>query len=196
MKKSSMYLLLASLFAICFLPISAFAHMGVGQTTGFIAGFRHPLGGADHLLAMIAVGLWAAQMGGRAIWAVPGAFVSMMIVGGALGMYGISVPYIEEGILVSVLIPGVLIAGAFKFSLPISGILVGVFAVFHGHAHGTEMPTAIGAVSYSAGFALATALLHAAGILAGIGLQKLNIEKTTRFAGCAITLGGIYLAVA
>lgn len=190
-----MYLLLTSLFAICFLPISAFAHTGVGQTSGFIAGFSHPLGGVDHLLAMIAVGLWAAQMGGRAVLIVPGAFVSMMIVGGVLGMSGIHVPYIEEGILVSVFVLGILIAGAFRLPLVISGILVGVFAVFHGHAHGAEIPIAIGAVSYSASFALATALLHAVGILAGIGLRKLNIEKITRFAGCAIALGGIYLAV-
>jgi urease accessory protein len=144
---------------------------------------------------MMAVGLWAAQMGGRAAWAVPGAFVSMMVAGGVLGISGIQVPFIEEGILVSVLVLGVLIAGAFRFPLVMSGILVGIFAVFHGHAHGAEMPIAIGAVSYSAGFALATALLHAAGILAGIGLRKLDIEKLTRLAGCAITLGGAYLAV-
>lgn len=191
MKKLPMHLLLATLCAICFLPISAFAHTGVGQTSGFIAGFSHPVGGADHLLAMIAVGLWAAQMGVRAVLAMPGAFVSMMIVGGVLGMSGVHVPYIEEGILISVLVLGVLIAGAFRLPLAISGILVGIFAVFHGHAHGAEMPIAIGAVSYSAGFALATALLHAVGILAGMGLQK----KITRFAGCAIALSGIYLAV-
>ena len=195
MKKSSMHLLLTSLFAICFLPIPAFAHTGVGQTSGFIAGFSHPIGGADHLLAMIAVGLWAAQMGGRAVWVVPSTFVSMMIVGGVLGMSGVPVPYIEEGILVSVLVLGVLIAGAFRLPLVISGILVGVFAVFHGHAHGAEMPVAIGAISYSAGFVLATALLHVVGILSGIGLQKLNVDKVTRFAGCAIAASGIYLAV-
>lgn len=195
MKKLSMHLLLTALCAICLLPISALAHTGTGQSTGFSAGFIHPAGGTDHLLAMLAVGLWAAQMGGRAAWAVPGTFVSMMIAGGVLGMSGVHMPYMEAGIVVSVLVLGVLIAGAFKLPLVISGMVVGIFAVFHGHAHGAEMPIAVGAVSYSAGFALATALLHAAGILAGTGLRKLNIEKITRFAGGAIALGGIYLAV-
>lgn len=195
MKKLSMHLFLTALCAIFLLPISALAHTGAGQSTGFSAGFIHPAGGADHLLAMLAVGLWAAQMGGRAAWAVPGAFVSMMVAGGVLGISGVHVPYIEAGILVSVLVLGVLIAGAFRLPLAISGILVGIFAVFHGHAHGAEMPIAVGAIAYSAGFALATALLHAAGILAGTGLRKLDIEKITRFAGGAIALGGIYLAV-
>lgn len=195
MKKLSMHLLLTALCAICLLPVSALAHTGAGQSTGFSVGFIHPAGGTDHLLAMLAVGLWAAQMGGRAAWAVPGAFVGMMIAGGVLGMSGVHVPYLEAGILVSVLVLGVLVAGAFKLPLAIGGMLAGIFAVFHGHAHGAEMPIAVGAVSYSAGFALATALLHAAGILAGTGLRKLNIEKITRFAGCGIALGGIYLAV-
>ena len=111
MKKLSMPLLLTTLCALCLLPISALAHTGVSQTTGFIAGFVHPIGGADHLLAMMAVGLWAAQMGDRAAWAVPGTFVSMMIAGGVLGISGIQVSYVEEGILVSVLVLGALIAG-------------------------------------------------------------------------------------
>lgn len=195
MKEPSMRLLLTVMCTICMLPISAFAHTGVGHPTGFAAGFGHPVGGADHMLAMIAVGLWAAQMGGRALWAVPGTFVAMMMVGGVLGISGVHIPYIEAGILVSVLVLGVMIAGAFKFPLAVSGVLVGIFAVFHGHAHGAEMPMAIGAVSYSAGFALATALLHAVGILAGTGLQRLNIERLARMAGYGIAFGGIYLAV-
>lgn len=195
MIRSSMQLFLAILFAICLIPISALAHTGVGVTTGFGSGFSHPIGGADHLLAMVAVGLWAAQMGGRAIWVVPSVFVTVMILGGVLGVSGVPVPYIEEGILVSVLIFGVLVAGAFHFSLSLSGLIVGIFAVFHGHAHGTEMPLAIGAVSYSLGFALATAFLHGVGIVAGVGVRKLKIENIVRFAGGAIALSGIYLAV-
>lgn len=195
MKKLSMHLLLTAICAICLLPVSALAHTGAGPSAGFSAGFIHPAGGTDHLLAMLAVGLWAAQMGGRAAWAVPGTFVGMMIAGGVLGMSGVHVPYLEAGILVSVLVLGVLIAGAFKLPLAISGMLVGIFAMFHGHAHGAEMPIAVGAVAYSSGFALATALLHAAGILAGTYLRKLDIEKITRFAGGGIALGGIYLAV-
>lgn len=192
------YLRLSQLLpgAMSLLPVSVLAHTGVGETTGFGSGFNHPIGGADHLLAMVAVGLWAVQMGGRAIRVVPGAFVTLMICGGIFAISGIHVPYVEEGILVSVLALGVLIAAAFRFPLAASAAIVGIFAVFHGHAHGTEMPLAIGAVSYSLGFALATALLHAVGMAGGIILQKMNIEKAIRFAGGAIALSGIYLAMA
>ena len=192
MNKQALLKILSLLFL---LPGVAIAHTGVGETTGFVHGFSHPTGGADHLLAMVAVGLWAAQIGGRALWVVPSTFVILMILGGALGFSGISVPFIEEGILVSVLVLGVLIAGAFKFPVIFSALIVGFFSLFHGHAHGTEMPVAIGAASYSIGFALATAMLHTAGIASGIILQKINLEKVNRFAGGAIALSGIYLAV-
>lgn len=195
MKQPTKSLLLVAC-ALCLLPFPAMAHTGIGHTTGFAAGFTHPVSGADHMLAMVAVGLWAAQMGGRAVWAVPAAFVAMMMVGGALGMSGISVPFIEQGILASVLVLGALIAGAFRFPVVLSSILVGIFAVFHGHAHGAEMPVAIGAISYSSGFALATALLHVVGIAAGVGVQKFNNGGIARVAGCAIALGGVYLTVA
>lgn len=194
MKKLPLSLSLTAICAMCLLPMSASAHTGVGQTAGFSAGFMHPVSGLDHLLAMIAVGIFAAQIGGRAAWVVPGAFIGMMVAGGALGMSGVQIPYIEAGILASVLVLGGLIAGAFRLPLVFSGILVGIFALFHGQAHGAEMPVALDAVSYSAGFALATASLHATGNLAGIGLRKLNLEKITRFAGCAIAFGGIWQA--
>lgn len=158
-------------------------------------GFGHPIDGADHLLAMVAVGLWAAQIGGRALWAVPCTFVGVMILGGVLGFTGVPVPFIEEGILVSILILGVLIAGAFRFPLIYSTLVVGFFAVFHGHAHGAEMPATIGAGSYTVGFALATAMLHAAGIGLGMLMQKTNLHTVTRFAGGAVALSGIYLAM-
>lgn len=173
----------------------ALAHTGVGETAGFMHGFRHPIGGTDHLLAMAAVGLWAAQIGGRALWVVPCIFVGVMILGGVLGFSGAPIPFIEEGISVSVLILGVLIAGAFRFSLLHSALIVGFFAVFHGHAHGAEMPATIGAGSYTVGFALATAMLHAAGMGLGILMQKTNLHIVTRFAGGAVALGGIYLAI-
>ncbi|NOQ52248.1 MAG: hypothetical protein GQ578_08560 [Desulfuromonadaceae bacterium] len=196
MKKNVYAISLVILSAICLMPLSALAHTGVGGTTGFGSGFGHPIGGADHLLAMLAVGLWAAQMAGRAIWAIPSAFVIVMILGGILGISGIPAPYVEEGILLSVLVLGILIATAFKFPLAISALIVGIFAVFHGHAHGTEMPLAIGGLSYSIGFSIATVLLHAFGIAIGVALQKLNIEKVVRFAGGAIAISGIYLALA
>jgi urease accessory protein len=193
--KKGFQLGLLVLSVIAFFPVSAFAHTIIGPTTGFGAGFSHPFGGFDHLLAMFAVGLWAAQMGGRATWAVPGAFVSLMIFGGVLAICGIHLPYVEAGILASVMVMGILIAAAFKFPVVVSAVIVGMFAVFHGHAHGAEMPLAMGAVSYSLGFALATALLHCAGIAGGIVLQKTNVEKVTRFAGAAIAISGVYLAV-
>jgi urease accessory protein len=176
-------------------PSIALAHTGVGETAGFMYGFAHPIGGADHLLAMVAVGLWAAQIGGRALWAVPCTFVGVMMLGGALGFSGVLVPFIEEGILVSVLVLGVLIAGAFRFPLLYSTLIVGCFAVFHGHAHGAEMPATFGVGSYTVGFVLATAMLHAAGMGLGILMQKTNLHSITRFAGGAVAISGIYLAM-
>lgn len=177
------------------LPGIAFAHTGVGETTGFMHGFSHPIGGADHMLAMIAVGLWAAQIGGRALWVVPGTFVGVMVLGGIFGFTGVPVPFVEEGILVSILILGILIAGAFKVPLIYSSLIVGLFAIFHGHAHGAEMPESISAASYAVGFALATAMLHLAGIGLGVLMQKANLQSVSRFAGSAIALSGIYLAI-
>lgn len=182
-------------FLLLFLPGVAFAHTGVGETTGFMHGFTHPIGGADHLLAMFAVGLWALQIGGRALWAVPCTFVAVMILGGILGFSGVTVPFIEAGILISLLIFGVLIAGAFKLPLVYSICIVGFFAIFHGHAHGAEMPATIAVTSYIVGFALATAILHLAGISLGMLLQKTNLQTVNRLAGGAIALSGIYLAI-
>ncbi len=178
-----------------FLPGLALAHTGVGETTGFMHGIGHPVGGADHLLAMVAVGLWAAQIGGRALWVVPCTFVGVMIFGGVLGFSGVSLPFIEEGILISVLILGVLIAGAFKLPLAFSALIVGFFAIFHGYAHGAEMPLLITAASYTLGFALATAALHLAGIGLGLLMPKINLPAANRFAGGAIALSGVYLAI-
>lgn len=187
---------LATLGALSLLPASVFAHTGMGATMGFVSGFSHPLGGADHLLVMVAVGLWAAQRRGTAVWALPGAFVAAMIVGSVLALSAVHVPYVQAGILVSVLLLGVLIAAAFKLSLAASVIMVAIFAVFHGHAHGAEMPLAMSAVSYTAGFALGTALLHAAGIASAMLLQRLHVETAVRLAGSAIGLGGVYLVLA
>ncbi len=179
-----------------FLPGIALAHTGVGETTGIMHGFTHPIGGVDHLLAMVAVGLWAAQIGGRALWVVPCTFVGVMIIGGILGFTGVPVPFIEQGILLSVLILGVLIAGAFRLPLMYSAFIVGVFALFHGHAHGAEMPALMAAASYTVGFAVATALLHLVGIGLGMFVSRIELPSVSRFAGGAIALGGVYLAVA
>ena len=140
MKKSTLRVYLATLTGLFLLPATALAHPGhTGMDSmGFAHGFSHPFTGVDHILAMLAVGLWAAQLGGRAIWAVPTAFVSLMLVGGALGVSGVSMPFIEQGILASILVLGVLIAGAFKLPVTISASLVGMFALFHGVAHGSQ----------------------------------------------------------
>ena len=187
---------ISKLIVLClFLPGTALAHPGVGAATGFMHGFSHPISGADHLLAMVAVGLWASQIGGRALWAVPCTFVGVMVLGGVLGATGVAVPFVEEGILVSILILGVLIAGAFKLPLVYSSLIVGLFAIFHGHAHGAEMPASTEAASYAAGFAVATAMLHVAGIGLGMLLQKTNLQLISRVAGGAIALSGVYLAI-
>ncbi|MCF7971015.1 MAG: HupE/UreJ family protein [Methylococcaceae bacterium] len=177
-------------------PSLALAHTGVGETTGVMHGFGHPIGGVDHMLAMVAVGLWAAQIGGRALWVVPCTFIGVMALGGILGFSGLTVPFVEEGILVSILILGILIAGAFKLPLVYSSLIVGIFAIFHGYAHGAEMPASISAASYAVGFALATAMLHVVGIGLGILMQKTNLQTVNRFAGGAIALSGVYLAIA
>ncbi|MEJ2501048.1 MAG: HupE/UreJ family protein [Campylobacterales bacterium] len=175
---------------------SLFAHTGVGTTAGFSAGFMHPIGGLDHVLAMVAVGLWAAQMGGRALWAVPAAFVGMMLVGGTLGISGVGIPFIEMGIIASVVVLGLLIAGGIKTPVAAGMAIVGAFAIFHGHAHGTEMPVNAAGLMYMAGFVAATALLHAGGIAAGIGLGRVKVERVVRMGGGAIAAGGLLLALA
>ena len=137
------------LAALLLAPTLAHAHTGVGDTSGFAHGFGHPLTGLDHLLAMIAVGLWAAQIGGRALWAVPLTFVSIMAVGGALGIAGVPVPFVEQGIATSVLLLGLLIAFAVRMPLGFSVPLVALFAICHGHAHGAEMVASVSGLTYA-----------------------------------------------
>jgi urease accessory protein len=188
--------MMRKILALSFLtPALALAHTGAGETAGWVQGFSHPLGGADHLLAMVAVGLWAAQLGGRALWAVPAAFVAAMMLGGLLGISGVPIPFIEQGILSSVLVLGVLIACAFRLPLRYGSLLVALFALFHGHAHGAEIPALAAAGAYTFGFALATALLHAAGIGLGLLARTTSMQAATRLAGAAIALSGLYLAI-
>lgn len=149
------------------------------------AGFVHPFTGLDHLLAMLAVGLWAAQLGGRWTWAVPAAFVGSMALGGTLGFAGVSLPFAEPMIAASVLVLGLAIAMRVRFRWPALA-LVGVFAVFHGVAHGAEMPAEASRLLYAAGFVLSTALLHAA----GVGLGAL---PRARWAGVPVALAGLWL---
>lgn len=148
----------------------AYAHVGIGTTSSFTAGFMHPLSGLDHMSVMIAVGLWAALKGGKALLAWPAAFVGVMLVGGVLGMLHMPLPFVEPGILASVVALGLLVALAIDLPVSAGVAIIGLFALFHGHAHGTEVPENAGGLEYMAGFAIATAALHATGIAAGLGL--------------------------
>jgi len=170
--------------AIAFAPALAQAHPGHGPAANFTHGFAHPMMGLDHVLAMLAVGLWAAQLGGRASWLVPAAFVSVMTAGAGLGMSGVHIPLVEQGIIASVLVLGLLIATAARLPLVASAGLVGVFALFHGVAHGTEMPASASGFAYAGGFALATAMLHIVGLFAA----KSTRVEWVRFAGAAIAV--------
>ena len=139
-------------------PTAALAHTGVGDTSGFMHGFTHPLGGLDHQLAMILVGIFAYQLGGRALWLVPLTFVGIMALGGFLGIAGIPVPFIEIGIALSVIVLGAIVAFGVKVPVAAAMGIVGLFAIFHGHAHGSEMPMDASGLEYGLGFMLATAL--------------------------------------
>jgi urease accessory protein len=177
------------------LPALAHAHPGhEGHelTWSFNGGFAHPLSGWDHLLAMIAVGLWAAQLGGRARWLVPAAFVGVMTLGAIAGQAGLMIPGLEQGIAASVLVFGLLIAAAVRLPVAAGMALVGVFAIFHGLAHGAELPATAGGLSYGAGFIAATALLHAAGVGVGTGAGRFSAQAP-KLAGWAIAASGAVL---
>lgn len=177
-----------ALAAAVLLPGAAFAHTG-HAVGGFGYGFAHPLGGLDHLLAMLAVGLWAAQAGGRALWAVPATFLGVMAAGGGLALAGVALPAVELGIAGSVLAFGLLVAFAARLPLAAGVALTGAFALFHGYAHGAEMAAGASAAAYGAGFLVATALLHGAGVLAGqLGRVRLG--------GALVRLGGAAMAAA
>ncbi|RVD57909.1 HupE/UreJ family protein [Mesorhizobium sp. M2D.F.Ca.ET.185.01.1.1] len=171
----------------------AYAHVGVGTTSSFAAGFAHPLSGLDHMAVMLAVGLWAAMKGGRAVWAWPLAFLGVMLVGGGLGMLHMPLPFVEPGILASVVALGLLVALAIDLPVSAGVAIIGLLALFHGHAHGTEVPENAGGLDYMAGFAAATVLLHAIGIAAGLGLG-LRYRSLARAAGAACAAVGIGLA--
>lgn len=172
----------------------AYAHVGTGTTSSFTAGLMHPLSGLDHMTVMIAVGLWAALKGGKAIWAWPLAFVGVMLVGGALGMLHVPLPLVEPGILASVVALGLLVALAVDLPVSAGVAIIGLFALFHGHAHGTEVPENAGGLEYMAGFAVATALLHVTGIAAGLALGS-RFRGLARAAGAACAAVGVGLAL-
>jgi urease accessory protein len=172
------------------------AHVQTGHPLGFFHGLGHPLGGLDHILAMVGVGLWAAQLGGQALWLLPTIFVSVMAIGGTIGLTGLSLPFIEPGILLSDLVFGLVILGAARWPRLVSTSLVALFALFHGYAHGAEMPANALVLHYGFGFMASTAFLHLVGLGAVIGLQWFDgSDRLVRLVGGGISIAGLGLMV-
>ena len=187
--------LMALALAGALLPTAALAHTGIGAAGGFAHGFWHPIGGLDHVLAMVAVGALAARLGGRALWIVPAAFVAMMAVGGFIGMEGIGLPFVETGIALSVVVLGGAIALGWRLPVAAASAVVGLFAVFHGHAHGSEMPIDASGLAYGLGFMLATAALHVVGIGLGVAIGRIGARSklVLQASGGAMALAGVAL---
>jgi urease accessory protein len=167
------------------------AHPQVGQVQGFATGFGHPMSGLDHVVAMIAVGLWGAQLGSPALWLLPVTFPMVMAFGGFLGLIGVGLPGVEVGIALSALLLGVMVASEARPSLVLAAVLVGFFGIFHGHAHGTELPAGQNGLAYSIGFVAATGLLHGVGIAIGVVHQWAPGRIGLRVAGGAVAVAGV-----
>ncbi len=170
----------------------AFAHPQKGQAVGFITGFVHPISGPDHVLAMVAVGLWGAQLGAPAIWALPVAFPMVMAFGGMLGLIGMHIVGTEYGIAASAILLGAAVLFEVRPPLAVAAMLIGIFAICHGYAHGTELPPNQSAVLYSMGFVVATGCLHAVGIGIGTMYRWTWGQRLVRTAGAAIAAGGLF----
>lgn len=183
--------LLFALTIVCLLlPVTVYAHIEQGQAAGFMTGLEHPWSGLDHILAMVAVGLWGAQLGNPAIWVLPIAFPMMMAAGGMMGLLGIPVPGVEVGIALSAIILGLMVMLDMRAKLVIATLLVGFFAIFHGHAHGTELPAGQSGLLYSMGFVIGTGCLHGVGILIGL-IHRYKVGKVIlRGAGAFIIVMG------
>jgi urease accessory protein len=178
-------LALAALAAL--VPTAAMAHTGVGDVGGFAHGFWHPITGLDHVLAMVLVGMLAWQLGNRALWLVPATFVLVMAVGGALGVAGIAIPLVELGIALSIVVLGAAVALGIRAPVAVAMGIAGLFAIFHGHAHGAEMPVDASGLTYGMGFMIATALLH----LGGLGLGFLIGAAGDRYGLVMRSAGGL-----
>lgn len=178
---------------ISLVPHAALAHTGVGDMHGFMHGFMHPMDGIDHILAMVTAGMFAASLGGRALWLVPLTFVGMMGLAGAMGATGMALPFVETGIALSIITLGLIVSLNFKPPVVVAMALMAFFALFHGHAHGAELPEDVLGVLYGIGFMTATALLHTIGIVIGLGLgaaAKFGSERVLQLSGLAISLAG------
>jgi urease accessory protein len=169
----------------------AWAHAEKGQAAGLLTGLRHPVSGLDHVLAMVAVGLWGAQLGKPAIWLLPVTFPMVMAFGGFLGLIGVPLPGVETGIATSAILLGSMVAWEARPPLWLAATLVGLFALFHGHAHGTELPAGESGLLYSVGFVVATGSLHATGISIGLIHRWRWGRMALRAAGAAVAVGGV-----
>ncbi len=180
----------AVLFLLLYAPM-AHAHVNKHEAAGFFSGLKHPVSGLDHVIAMIAVGLWGAQLGAPAVWMLPVAFPMVMAFGGMLALMGVHLPGVEIGIAASAILLGAAVLFELRPKLPVACALVGLFAIFHGHAHGTELPPDASGLLYSMGFVLATGCLHGVGITIGT-VHRWNWGKgAVRMAGAAISLIGV-----
>lgn len=183
-------LTLAALLA-CLFAEPAFAHVGTGLTGDFSSGFLHPIRGPDHVAAMVAVGLWGAFLGAPAMWLLPVVFPLVMAFGGVLGIIGVPIPYVETGIATSAIILGLMVALAVRPPLWVAAVLVGTFAIFHGHAHGTELPDTADPAAFGIAFVIATGLLHLTGIAFGLLAKWPQGRIAVRAGGGAIALAGL-----
>lgn len=192
-RNARMLCLTALLMVLAVTP--AWAHAQKGAAAGFLNGLRHPISGLDHVVAMIAVGLWGAQLGQPAIWVLPVTFPMVMAFGGFLGLIGVPLPGVEIGVALSAVVLGIMVASEARPPLAVAGMLVAVFAVFHGHAHGTELPPGQSGMLYSMGFVIATGCLHGVGILLSLVHRWTAGRTAIRVAGAAITATGLYFLV-
>lgn len=177
------------------LPLPAHAYSGIGHTWGIVQGLVHPIGGLDHALAMVGVGIVAALIGGRAVWMVPAAFIVFMAVGAGLGARRIDLPYYETGIALSVVIVGAIIASGRRLPLAAAAGVAGLFAIFHGYAHGAELPLDVSVAAYGLGFLLATALLHAIGVGLVHAAARMGAQTALR-ARHVVGLGMVAIGIA
>jgi urease accessory protein len=180
------------LLALMFVLVARLeAHVQSGQAAGFFTGLKHPISGLDHVLAMIAVGLWGAQLGSPAVWMLPVAFPMMMAFGGFIGLVGLPLPGVEIGIAMSAVLLGTVVARESRPSLAVAVLLVAFFAIFHGHAHGTELPKGQSGLTYSIGFVIATGCLHGVGIAIGLIHRWPAGKRALRAAGAIVALAGV-----
>jgi urease accessory protein len=180
------------LLALMFVLVARLeAHVQSGQAAGFLTGLKHPVSGLDHVLAMIAVGLWGAQLGAPAVWMLPVAFPMMMAFGGFMGLVGLPLPGVELGIALSAILLGTVVARETRPSLGVAVLLVAFFAIFHGHAHGTELPKGQSGLTYSIGFVMATGCLHGVGIAIGMIHKWPAGKKALRAAGALVAIAGV-----